>query len=152
MKDNEKQYIHTLFELKNYPELYRVHTEVINEMLSIDNQKDFEDFLENEGSVREDVFWLHYSAVHGESLLIGGYEEDVTQKVADFLKRKLPEDIFSAMQENLQNLYVDIDAEDNLKEKIDFCNQCSANTGYSLKLDFDDTYYAEVYFLSVVSL
>lgn len=30
-------------------------------------------------------------------------------------------------------------------------NRCLENTPYALRLDFDDTYYAGVYFLSVVS-
>ena len=151
MNSNEKQYIHTLFESENFSELYQVETDVINEMLSINNQQDFEDFITNEDYIDEDVFWLHYAVVHGESLLIGGYEEDVTQKVACFLKQRLPEDVFFAMQEHLQNLYVDIDAEDNLEEKIDLCNRCLADTNYLLQLDFDDTYYAGAYFLSVIS-
>ena len=151
MNNDEKQYIHTLFESENFSELYQVETDVINEMLSINNQQDFEDFIANEDYIDEDVFWLHYAVVHGESLLIGGYEEDVTQKVACFLKQRLPEDVFLAMQEHLQNLYVNIDAEDNLEEKIDLCNRCLANTDYLLQLDFDDTYYAGDYFLSVTS-
>ena len=149
--NNEKQYVHTLFETKNFSELYKTQSEVINAMLSIENQEEFEDFLEQDDSVEEAVFWLHYAAARGESLPIGGYEEDVTQKVADFLGQRLPEDIFAVVQEHLQNIYVDIDAEDNLKEKIDLCNQCLADTKYSLQLDFDDTYYAGVYFLSVAS-
>ena len=151
MHDNngEKQYIYTLFETKNFPELYQAQSEVINGMLSIENQEEFEEFLEHEDSVEEAVFWLHYAAAHGESLAIGGYEEDVTQKVVDFLGERLPEDIFAAVREHLQNIYVDIDAEDNLKEKVDLYNQYLADTKYSLQLDFDDTYYAGVYFLSV---
>ena len=149
--NNEKQYVHTLFETKNFSELYQAQSEVINEMLSIENQEECEDFLEHEDSVEEAVFWLHYAAVRGESLLIGGYEEDVTPKVVDFLGQRLPEDIFAAVQEHLQNIYVDIDAEDNLKEKIDLCNQHLSDTNYLLQLDFDDTYYAGVYFLSVAS-
>ena len=149
MNNDERQYLHSLFETENYPELYQIQAEVINEMLSLDNQEDFEDFLESEDSIEEDVFWLYYDAVHGESLLIGGYEEDVTQKVADFLKQQLPKDIFLSIQEHLQDLYVDMDAENNLEEKIDLCNQCLADTDHSLQLDFDDTYYAGVYFLSV---
>lgn len=147
---DEKQYIHTLFETENFSELYQIQTEVINEMLSIDNQQDFEDFLANEDGIEEDVFWLHYAVVHGESLLIGGYEEDITQKVTVFLKQRLPEDVFFTVSEHLQNLYVDIDAEDNLEKKIDFCNRYLVDTDYLLQLDFDDTYYAGAYFLSVI--
>lgn len=47
---------------------------------------------------------------------------------------------------------MDIDAQDTLKEHIRLCNQDLADTGYFLQLDFDDTYYAGVYFLSVISL
>lgn len=150
MNDSEKQSIRTLFETEQFSELYQIQANTINEMLSIETQRDFEDFLESEGGIDEDVFWLHYGVICGESLLIGGYEDDVTQKVSDFLKQKLPEDFFSAIQKHLKNIYVDIDDKDNLKEKVDLCNQCLANTNYSLSLDFDDTCYAGVYFLSVV--
>ena len=152
MKNNEKQYIHTFFETENYLELYQVQAEVINEMLAIDNQQEFEDFLESEDYIEEDVFWLHYAVVHGESLLIGGYEEDVTQKISDFLKQRLPEELYFKMQEYLKKIYVDIDEEDNLEEKIGLCNQSLKATDYSLQLDFDDTYYAGAYFLSVILL
>jgi len=151
MHNNEKQYIHTLFKTENFSELYQVQPEVIHEMLSINNQQDFEDFLANEEYIDEAVFWLFYSVVHGERLLIGGYEGDVTQKVVNFLKPRLPKDIFFTILEYLQNLYVDIDAENNLEEKIGFCNQYLADTDYLLQLDFDDTYDAGVYFLSVIS-
>lgn len=150
MNSNKKQAIRTLFETERFSELYTIQADVINEILCIETQQEFEDFLAEEGGIDEEVFWLHYAAVHSESLSIGGYEEDVTQKVSGFLKQKLPEDLFSAIQKHLQNIYVDIDDVDNLKEKVDLCNQCLENTGHSLRLDFDDTYYAGVYFLSVV--
>ena len=148
------RFVKCFFELltQTFSELYQTHADVINEMLSTETEQEFEDFLASEGGIVEDVFWLHYGVVHGESLLIGGYEEDVTQKVSDFLKQKLPDNLFSAMQEHLQNVYVDIDDEDNLKEKVGLCNQCLENTDYSLRLDFDDTYYAGVYFLSIILL
>ena len=150
MDNNEKRSIRMLFETEHFSELYRTQADVINEMLFIETQQEFEDFLADEGGIDEEVFWLYYGAVHSESLLIGGYEEDVTQKVSGFLKQKLPEDLFSAVLEHLQNVYVDIDGEDNMKEKADLCSQCLENTGYSLRLDFDDTYCAGAYYLSVV--
>ena len=151
MNNNERKYIQTLFETGNYIELYQIQAETVNEMLLIDNLQDFEDFLESEDFLEEDVFWLYYAAMHGESLLIGGYEEDVTEKITDFLKKQLPDDIFLTIQEVLQELYVDIDGEDNLKEKIGLCSQRLTDKDYSLRLDYDDTYYAGAYFLSVIS-
>ncbi len=151
MNNSEKQLLQTLFETENFSELYTTQADVINEMLSIETKQEFEDFLAEDGGLDEKAFWLHYGAARSESLLVGGYEEDVTQKVSDFLRVKLPENLFLAIRENLQNVYVDIDGEDNLKEKADLCSRRLENTGYSLRLDFDDTYCAGVYFLSVVS-
>ena len=61
---------------------------------------------------------MYYDAVNGESLFIGGYDNDVTEKVRDFLKQKLPEDLFSAIQKCLQNIYVDIDEDDTLEKQL----------------------------------
>lgn len=147
---NNKNYIHTLFETKNYIELYQTQASTINEMLLIREQKDLEDYLESDYFLDENVFWLYDAAVHGESLLIGGYDEDVTKEVLNFLKCNLPETIFCVVKEKLQNLYVDLGTRDNLKEKIDYCNQCLKEAGYFIQLEYEDTYCAGVYFLSVV--
>lgn len=150
MDNTEKQSIHELFESEQFAELYLAQGDVINEMLCVETREEFEDFLSEEGGIDERAFWLYCDAVRSESLLIGGYEGDVTQKVSGFLRKKLPENLFSAIREHLQNVYADMDGEDNLKEKAALCNQCLENSGYSLRLDFDDTYCAGVYFLSVV--
>lgn len=149
MNNSEKQSIHSLFETGNFRELYQTQADMINEMLFIENWQDFEDFLDGGDLIEEDVFWMYYAAVHGESLLIGGYDGDVTEKVTDFLRNKLPGGFFLMIREQLQNLYVDMDGEDNLEEKIGCCNQCLAGTEHVLQLDFDDTYCAGVWFLSM---
>ena len=100
----------------------------------------------------ERIFLLYYSAVHGESLLIGGYEGDATSQVNSFLKSKLPENIFSKIECNIENLYVDVDDEDNIKEKIDCCNQKMKDSGYFINVAYEDTYCAGAYFLSVVQI
>lgn len=150
MNCSEKQYIHSLFESKNYIELYQTQTAIIAEMLRIESQKDFEDFLEDEYFLDERVFWLFYSVVHGEILLIGGYDENVTKEVADFLKQKLPETIFNLIKENFQDIYVDLGTRDTIEEKIKICNQYLVDTGYLIKIEYDETYCAGEYFLSIV--
>lgn len=51
-----------------------------------------------------------------------------------------------------ENLYVDIDEEDNIKEKMEYCNQQIQNTRYSIKIKQEDTYCIGAYFLSVVQM
>lgn len=56
MNYSEKQDIHTLFETENFSELYQIQSEVINQMLFLDSQEDFKDFLKNENSIDKAIF------------------------------------------------------------------------------------------------
>ncbi len=152
MEQNEKQRIHSLFESKNYIGLYQTQAAVINEMLMIEDLNEFEDFLENEDFLDENIFWLYYSVIQGESLLIGAYEEDVSEKAEKFFQQRLPENIFDTVKEHLYNLYVDFDTKDNIEEITGICNKCLAGTGYSIKLRYENTYCEGAYFLSIISL
>ena len=148
---SEKQYIHTLFVDKNYLELYQIQSKTLHEMLFVNTQQEFEDFLKSEDSLEEDIFWLYYAVVQAESLLIGAYEEDVTSKVSMFLKEKLPTAVFTGIQIYLQDIYVDIDDRDNLQEKMDTCNQYLSDKNYFIQVEYEDTYCALAYFLTVKS-
>ena len=152
MNLTEEQQIHTLFETKKYMELYKTQADVLNEMLMIHSKEEFEDFLSCENIIDESIFLLYYAAVHGESLLIGCYEGEVKVQVTSFLKMKLPEDVFLLIEESLENIYVDIDEENNIKEKIECCNQKLQNTHYYISVIYEDTYCAGAYFLSVVQI
>lgn len=150
--NDENEFICALFRDKKFLELYRTQSAVINEMLMIDNQQDFEDFISDENYIDENAFWLYRSAVRGESVMIGGYEGDVTEKIKNFLKQKLPENILSVIWKCLQNIYVNIDTENNLEEAVGLCNQRLSDTDHSLQLGYDDTYCAGVYFLRVAAI
>ena len=151
MINEEKQYIDKFDELlktKNYQELYKKQAPVIDQMLMIENEDEFDAFLA-EDSLEDDVFWLHHSALHGESLLIGCYEGDVTEKVSDFLKRRLPENLFDIIKEDIREIYVDIDDTDNLEECIGTLNERLEEHNCSIQIYFDDLYCAGEYFLTV---
>lgn len=144
-----REYIHNLFQEKQYTRLYKEYTAVINEMLFLETAADFEDFLSQSDTLDEDVFWCYYTALQGKSLLIGGYEEDVTERVKTFLKHQLPESIFHLISDDLQNLYVDLDTMDTLVEHINICNNHLKTTAYFIQVDYDEMYCAGEYFLSV---
>ncbi len=149
MNTSEKEYIHTLFLNKNYLKLYQIQSKTLHKMLLVNTQQEFEDFLKIEEFLEENIFYLYYKTVQGESLLIGGYDEDVTLKVSVFLKSKLPENIFVDIQKYLQDIYVDIDDRENLQEKLDICNQHLLDRGYFVQVECEDTYCALAYFLTV---
>ena len=148
MESNEKQHVCELLKTKDYKQLYQTQSQIINEMLLIDSQEDFEDFLQ-ENDLDENVFWLYYSAIHGESLMIGGYDEDVTVAVEGFLQEKLTDNVFDVIKNDIQQIYVDLGTRDNLEERIKVLNRQLEKHGYLIRLDYDETYCAGVYFLSV---
>ena len=55
----EKQHIHDLFLEKKYLELYKTQSATLNEMLLVNSQQEFEDYLKNEDFLKEDIFWLY---------------------------------------------------------------------------------------------
>lgn len=150
MHCDEKKAIHALFENNEYMEIYNTYPQAVNEMLMIESMADFADFMEAEGDLDESIFGLYFSAVKGESLLIGGYEEDVTERVSLFLKQKLPETAFDYIKEYLSDWYVDLGTKDTIEEKTADCNRALKGTGYSVKAEFEETYCAGAYFLSVM--
>lgn len=149
MEASERQYIHTLFADKNYLELYQIQPSTLREMLFVDTRQEFEDFLQSEGSLEEDIFWLYDAAAQAERLLIGAYEEDAASKASTFLQEKLPTVVFPDIQMYLADIYVDIDDRDNLREKIDICNQYLSDKNYYIQAECEDTYCALAYFLTV---
>lgn len=149
MGNHKKQEIMELLKSKNYKQLYQTQSQVINEMLLIKSQEEFEDFLKENNSLDERAFWLYYYAVHGESLLIGGYSEDVTEEVTSYLAKNLPTEIFNTIKADIQQIYVDLDAKNNLEEQIGILNKKLEQKGHLIRLDYDETYCAGAYFLSV---
>lgn len=144
-----RAYIHTLFQEKQYIQLYKEYTAVLNDMLLLETFSDFEDFLSQSNILDEDIFWLYYTVHQGGSLLIEGYEEDVTETIKAFLKQKLPESIFLLICDDLKNIYLDLGTKDTLIENINICNNHLNMTKYFIQVEYDETYSAGVYFLSV---
>lgn len=150
MNCDEKKAIHALFESKSYTEIYKTYPQVVNEMLMIESMADFEDFIEMEGDLDESIFGLYFSVVKGESLLIGGYEGDVTERVSLFLKQKLPETAFDCIKGHLSDWYVDLGTKDTIEEKTADCNRALKGTGYSIQAEYEEMYCAGACFLSVI--
>lgn len=151
MPDNEKQQFQKLLDAKDYKRLYQTQAPVLNQMLLINSEEEFDDYLEY--LYFEDwVFWMHYQAFHGEVLLIGGYDGDVTEAVKEFLKSKLPDNVFESIKNEIGQIYADVDEWGKLDECVDALNNSLEKNGYSILLDHDDLYSAGEYFLSVKRL
>lgn len=142
--------LQTLFAEKRYGELYEMAPFVFDDMLMLNGRAEFEDFLEQEQEVDEGAFWRFYRAALGKSLLLDGYEGDVTEKVQAFLRKELPCGVYSQLEELLSDIQADLDEDlEPLEERVEEWNKRLSDTSYTLVLELDDTYCAGVYFLSV---
>ena len=53
----KKRQISDFFEKSDWKSVYQAAPETVNKMLLIENQAEFDDFLEQDGEVAEPVFW-----------------------------------------------------------------------------------------------
>ena len=145
-----KEELKTLLQNREYRKLYQAQPAILNEMLLLTSQADFEDYLsDNDDPLDEDVFWQFYATLNGDGLVIGAYEGDTTEKLNSYLQLHLPNELYTAIQHHIQTIFVDMDEDDALETQIASCNTTLAHTGYQIHLQFDDTYCTGVYFLSI---
>ncbi len=151
--DNELySQVHELFLNRQYDKLYNKYPLIFNQLLSIASKSELQDFLTDSDDIDEKVFWLFYNSLTGKSLLIGGYEGDVSAKLNTYFQQNLPEMLYNKLKCCIENCYVDIDVDGDVdfEEQIMECNQMLKGTGYSVLMEFDDTYCSGVYFISIL--
>lgn len=135
---------------RRFDALYREVPAVLDEMLLIQSRAEFEDFLAQGQEVEEEAFWRFYRAALGKSLLLDGYEGDVTEKVQAFLRKELPRAVYSQLEELLCDIQADLDEDlEPLEDRVEEWNARLSGTPYTLELELEDTYCSGVYFLSV---
>lgn len=144
--ENEFQDMQILMAEKAYGEVYRRYSVVLEDLLFVTSEAEWLDFLEHNEELEERPLRLHLAAQAGICLEVGGYEGDVTDKLLNLLREDLPEKLFDRL--NCPPVNVDIDElkgelEPQLKPYQDQLNP----HGCHLKVFFDNTYCAGVYFI-----
>lgn len=139
--------IWTLLAQREFKEAYRRYAPVWEDMLFIRGEAEWLDFLEHEGQeLEERSLRLHLAAWSDCCLEIGCYEGDVTGKLMNFLRRDLPEKVFDRLVPSPVN--VDIDEPNGEPEpQLKPWREQLEPWGCKLKVFFDDTYCAGVYFV-----
>ncbi len=144
--ENSLYDIWTLLAQKNFKEAYRRYAPVWEDMLFIRQEAEWLEFLEREGTeLEEGPLRLYLAAWADICLEIGCYERDVTGKLLDFLREDLPEKLLESLVPSPVN--VDIDEPDGeLEPQLKPWREQLEPWGCKLKVFFDDTYCAGVYF------
>ena len=145
--ENSLYDIWTLLAQKNFKEAYRRYASVWEDMLFICEEAEWLEFLEREGTeLEEGPLRLYLAAWADICLEIGCYEGDVTDKLMNYLRQDLPEKVFDSLERF--PVRVDIDELNGaLEPQIKPYQEQLEPWGCKLKVFFDDTYCAGVYFV-----
>ena len=100
-------------------------------------------------SPEEEPLKLYLSAWRGECLLLGCYEGEATQKVLDYLKGRIPDELLERLN-GLAPVVIDIDElNGTLEKQIAPYREILDPIGWILHIGFEDVYCEGAYFLSV---
>ena len=92
--ERDFQAVKALLQQEKLKEVYEAYEPVLRDMLSVFSEAEWFEFWKQNGELEEQPLRLHLAAWKGDCLEIGCYEEDVTEKLADFLEKNLPEKAF----------------------------------------------------------
>lgn len=145
--ENDLHDIWTLLAQREYQEAYRRYAPVWADMLFIGEESEWLDFLEQQGpELEERPLRLHLAAWAKCCMEIGCYEGDVTEKLLAFLREDLPEKVLDKLTPS--PVHVDIDDQNGeLELQLKSYREQLEPWGCKLKVFFDGTYCAGVYFL-----
>lgn len=145
--ENDFQDIQILLVEENYPEIYRRYAPVLEDMLCVYEEAEWLDFMEQQGpELEERPLRLHLAAWAKCCLEIGCYEGDVTEKLAEFLRADLPEKVFGKLECPAVNVDID-ELRGELEPQLKPYREQMESWGCKLKVFFDDTYCAGIYFV-----
>lgn len=145
--ENDLHDIWMLLEERRFSEAYQRFAPVWEDMLGIYEEAEWLDYLEQQSTeLEERPLRLHLAAWAGCCLELGGFEGDVTEKLQNFLRKDLPEKVFEKL--NLTSINLDIDElNGELEPQLEPWREQLEPWGCKLKVFFDDTYCAGIYFL-----
>jgi len=139
--------IQTLMAEGAFQEVYRRCAPVLEDMLFIGEEAEWLNYVDQQGpELEERPLRLHLAAWRNRCLEVGGYEGDVTEKLAEFLRKNLPENLYEKLERPAVNVDID-EFSGELEPQLKPYQEQLEPWGCKLKVFFDDTYCAGIYFL-----
>jgi len=145
--ENDFLKIRTLLSEGAFQEVYRRYSPVLEDMLYIGGEAEWLDYVDQQGpELEERSLRLHLAAWRNCCLEVGGYEGDVTEKLAEFLRKNLPEKLYDKLERPAVNVDID-EFSGELEPQLKPYQEQLEPWGCKLKAFFEDTYCAGLYFL-----
>lgn len=139
--------IRHMLELGRAGDVYRLFGPALEDMLGIQGESEWLDFIGQEGAeLEERPLCLHLAAWQHCCLELGGYEGDVTERLMEFLRKELPKEKFCQITPTPVVLDLDEPSGELEPQLKPYQEQLEAME-CRFQVFFDDTYCAGVYFV-----
>lgn len=139
--------IRHMLELGRAGDVYRLFGPALEDMLGIQGEREWLDFIGQEGTeLPERPLCLYLAAWQQRCLELGGYEGDVTERLMEFFQKRLPETLMGTIEKTPVILDLD-EPSGELELQLEPYRKQLEPAGYGLQVFFDDTYCAGVYFV-----
>ena len=130
-----------------FREVYRLFGPALEDMLGIEGEAEWLDYVEEQGTeLEERPLCLHLAAWHRCCLEIGCFEGDVTERLTDYFRENLTEEQFNSMECPAVNVDIE-ELNGDLEPQLEPYRRQVEVWGCKLHVFFDDTYYAGLYFV-----
>ncbi len=144
--EEDFQALKALLEQEKFQEAYEQYEPVIRDMLSVFSEAEWINFCRQYGKIEEYPLRFHLAAWKGDCLELGGYEEDITERLMDYFQQKLPKEVYCQIERHA--VYLDIDEpSQELEPQLKPYQEQLERLGYGIKAYFDDTYCGGIYFV-----
>lgn len=123
----------------------------IEDMISVNSYLDFLDFIDflEVEKLNKTIFMCTWMENNGKCIELGGYEENLQNKIVNFLTQKLHSAV-SIDTGTEEEIFSDYDGEDNFRDYIRNLNAQLSVLDMQLILFFNDVYVQCSYFLFLV--
>lgn len=147
--DQDVKNIQELLSKEEHRAIYDQYAPMLQEMLFVQSFEEWQDFIQQEGTLEEKPLRLYLSAWQGLCLLLGCYEGEVTQKVLGWLKGRIPDELLEKLS-GLPPIVIDVDEMNGtLENQIAPYQKILSQGGVPLHIEFEDIYCVGAYFLSI---
>ena len=130
-----------MLQAKDFSGFYEKNQDIVRNILFLESVDEFLDFS-NENSLDTECFCAAFLCAKGHGIQVGGYEDDLTCPLTEFLGAKGIEDprVFEII--NNEKIYTDCGDYDNFKKSLTEINQVLAPCGMRV-IVFEDFVYCD---------
>lgn len=138
---------------KEYEMFYNKNKYIIDDMLLVDSYLDFLDFLDfiKPKELNKTIFVCAWMEKNEKSIGIGGYEQNIQNKVISYLTNKVDSIEFLNAITN-EKIFTDFDGEDNFRDYLIKINVQLAAQDMQFILFFNDIYVQCTYSLFLLNI